>query len=137
WRNRQDIWFSNDPLLAAGGKTAFLFPGLDGLASGETASVAAYFNLPGLPRITAEGVLGAAQQQLESSGILDAALKRLGVQPHLNAGHSLGEWLAGRAAGMVEEASLLRLQEQLDPALFEQQDATFLVAGCGYDKLQP
>jgi len=138
WRNRQDIWFSNDPLLAAGGKTAFLFPGLDGLASGETDSVAAYFHLPGLPRITAtEGVLGAAQQQLESSGILDAALKRLGVQPDLNAGHSLGEWLAGRAAGMVEETSLLRLQEQLDPALFEQQDATFLVAGCGYDRLQP
>lgn len=138
WRNKQDIWFSNDPLLTQGGKVAFLFPGLDGLVNGETASVARYFNIPGLPHITgAEGVLAAAQQQMENSGILDAALKQLGVQPDLNAGHSLGEWLAGRAAGMVEEHSLVRLQAQLDPALFEQTNATFLVAGCGYDKLQP
>ncbi len=155
WRNRQDIWYTNEPLLLQGGKTAFLFPGLDALSGGETASVAQYFKLPGLPRAadvrgagasgngvrTADaggaGVLGAAQQQMEDCGILDAALKQLGVQPDLNAGHSLGEWLAGRAAGMVEEASLLQLQEQLDPALFEQKDASFLVAGCGYDRLQP
>jgi acyl transferase domain-containing protein/phosphopantetheinyl transferase len=138
WRNKQDIWFSNGPLLTQGGKIAFLFPGLDGLVNGETASVARYFNLTGLPHITgAEGVLAAAQQQMENSGILDAALKQLGVQPDLNAGHSLGEWLAGRAAGMVEEHSLMRLQAQLDPALFEQKNATFLVAGCGYEKLKP
>ena len=138
WRNKQDIWFSNDPLLTQDGKVAFLFPGLDGLVNGETASVARYFNLPGLPHITgADGVLAAAQQQMENSGILDAALKQLGVQPDLNAGHSLGEWLAGRAAGMVEEHSLMRLQAQLDPALFEQKNATFLVAGCGYEKLKP
>jgi len=138
WRNKQDIWFSNDPLLTQDGKVAFLFPGLDGLVNGETASVARYFNLPGLPHISgATGVLAAAQHQMENSGILDAALKQLGVQPDLNAGHSLGEWLAGRAAGMVEEQSLIRLQAQLDPALFEQQNATFLVAGCGYEKLKP
>lgn len=138
WRNKQDIWFSNDPLLTQGGKVAFLFPGLDGLVNGETASVARYFNIPGLPHIAGvDGVLAAAQQQMENSGILDAALKQLGIQPDLNAGHSLGEWLAGRAAGMVEEHSLLRLQAQLDPALFEQKNATFLVAGCGYEKLKP
>ncbi|SEL44517.1 Acyl transferase domain-containing protein [Chitinophaga rupis] len=138
WRNRQDIWFSNEPMLLQGGKIAFLFPGLDGLAGGETSSVAQYFNLPGLPRVAAtDGVLGAAQQQMENSGILDSALKRLGVQPHLNAGHSLGEWLAGRAAEMVTEQSLLRLQAQLDPTLFEQKNATFLVAGCGYERLKP
>lgn len=138
WRNKQDIWFSNDPLLTRGGKVAFLFPGLDGLVNGETISVARYFNLPGLPHITgADGVLAAAQQQMENSGILDAALKQLGVQPDLNAGHSLGEWLAGRAAGMVEEQSLMRLQARLDPALFEQKNAIFLVAGCGYEKLKP
>lgn len=138
WRNRNDIWFSNHPLLQQGGKIAFLFPGLDGLAGGETTSVAQYFNLTGLPRIAGSGsVLGAAQQQMENSGILDRALKLLGVQPHLNAGHSLGEWLAGYAAEMVTEQSLLHLQARLDPALFEQKNATFLVAGCGYEKLQP
>jgi acyl transferase domain-containing protein/phosphopantetheinyl transferase len=138
WRNKQDIWFSNTPLLSQGAKIAFLFPGLDGLVNGETASVARYFNIPGLPHIAGNsGVLAAAQQQMENSGILDTALKQLGVQPDLNAGHSLGEWLAGRAAGMVEEQSLLRLQAQLDPALFEQKNATFLVAGCGYEQLKP
>ncbi len=46
WRNRQDIWFSASPLLETGGKTAFLFPGLDALADAEANSIASYFTLP-------------------------------------------------------------------------------------------
>ncbi len=45
WRNKQDIWFTNAPLLRNGAKLAFVFPGLDGLAGGEIDSVVRHFGL--------------------------------------------------------------------------------------------
>lgn len=136
WRNKQDIWFTNKPL---DGKIAFLFPGLDGLAGGEVNSVARYFNLPHTDNATAskDGVFDSAIQLLEKSFIMDTALKLLGVRPDMNAGHSLGEWLAGRSSGLAEEASVLTLLQELNPASFEQKNTRFLVAGCGYDRLAP
>ncbi|SFE77083.1 Acyl transferase domain-containing protein [Chitinophaga sp. CF118] len=139
WRNKQDIWFTNDPLISKGGKVAFLFPGLDGLSGGEVDSVAAHFNLPRFEsdQATTDGVFDSALQLLEKSRIMDTALKQLGILPDLNAGHSLGEWLAGRASGMAEESSVLALLQELNPASFEQQDAQFLVIGCGYERIAP
>ncbi|GAA3943336.1 4'-phosphopantetheinyl transferase superfamily protein [Chitinophaga oryziterrae] len=139
WRNKQDIWFTNDPLISKGGKIAFLFPGLDGLSGGEVDSVAEYFKLPRFEsaQATSDGVLDAALQLLERSRIMDTALKQLGIIPDLNAGHSLGEWLAGRSSGLAEESSVLALLQELNPASFEQKDAQFLVIGCGYDRIAP
>jgi len=139
WRNKQDIWFTNTPLLTNGGKVAFLFPGLDGLSGGETDSVAAHFGLPLSKQDTTarEGVWNAAIQLLEKSHVLDTALKQLGVIPDMNAGHSLGEWLAGRSSGLAAESSVRMLLQELNPAAFEQKNTKFLVAGCGYERLQP
>jgi 3-oxoacyl-(acyl-carrier-protein) synthase/phosphopantetheinyl transferase/malonyl CoA-acyl carrier protein transacylase len=139
WRNKQDIWFTNDPLISKGGKVAFLFPGLDGLSGGEVDSVAAHFNLPRFEadQTTSDGVFDSALQLLERSRIMDTALKQLGILPDLNAGHSLGEWLAGRSSGLATEASILALLQELNPASFEQADAQFLVIGCGYDRISP
>lgn len=143
WRNRQDIWFTNDPLITKGGKIAFLFPGLDGLLGGEVDSVADYFNLPRIFSTNPHNeksdavVFSSARQLLEKSRIIDNALKQLGVWPDMNAGHSLGEWLAGRSAGIAEEASVTTLMEELNPASFEQKNAVFLAAGCGYEQLAP
>ncbi len=44
WKNKQDIWYTSTPLLKDGGKVAFVFPGLDGLAKGEVDSVSRYFD---------------------------------------------------------------------------------------------
>ncbi|GGN04285.1 polyketide synthase [Dyadobacter beijingensis] len=140
WRNKQDIWYTNEPLLANGGKTAFLFPGLDGLAGGEIDSVAAYFQLP---RFEAgetgdeQSVFNTAMKLLEKSRILDSAIKKLGVVPDMNAGHSLGEWLAGRSSGLASETSVLQLLTRLNPELFEVKNTKFLAVGCGYDQLKP
>ncbi|SFN52759.1 Acyl transferase domain-containing protein [Chitinophaga sp. YR627] len=139
WRNKQDIWFTNTPLISKGGKVAFLFPGLDGLAGGETDSVAEYFRLP-LTTTGAsdkEGVWDSAVQLLEKSHVLDSALKQLGVYPDMNAGHSLGEWLAGRSSGLAAESSVRMLLQELNPAAFEQKNTRFLVVGCGYERLAP
>lgn len=139
WRNKQDIWYSNEDLVSKGGKVAFLFPGLDGLAGGEYASVNSYFQLQQKEAGTATetGVLSASLQLLQKSHILDSALKKLGVQPHLVAGHSLGEWLAGRSAGLSEEASIASLIAELQPEHFELPDTRFIVVGCSYSRVAP
>ncbi|SHN02693.1 type I polyketide synthase [Chitinophaga sp. CF418] len=139
WRNKQDIWFTNEPLVNKGGKVAFLFPGLDGLAGGEIDSVAGHFGLrlSGQSSANKEGVWDSALQLLEKSHVLDTALKTLGVYPDMNAGHSLGEWLAGRSSGLAAESSVLMLLQELNPAAFEQKNTRFLVVGCGYERLSP
>ncbi|WP_440133849.1 type I polyketide synthase [Chitinophaga sancti] len=136
WRNKQDIWFTNEPLLANGGKVAFLFPGLDGLGGGEVDSVAARFHLPAVKQHK-DSVYDSAITLLERSRIIDTALKQLGIRPDLNAGHSMGEWLAGRSAGMATEASILEILQDLNPQALETENAKFLVTGVGYDQLLP
>lgn len=137
WRNKQDIWYSDAGLLMEGGKIAFLFPGLDGLTGGEYASVSRHFGIPALNTLDAagKGVLSASLQLLEKSRVIEEALKKLGAQPDVVAGHSLGEWLAAKSAGLVEEASLAQLLEELDPQLFELPGTRFLVVGCEYSRV--
>lgn len=138
WRNRQDIWFSGSPLIETGGKVAFLFPGLDALAGGEAESIASYFNLPLHPyENEAGGVLASAMDVLKRSHVFDTALKQLGIIPDLNAGHSLGEWLAGRSSGLATEESVAELLHQLDPTRFELRHTRFLVVGAGADVISP
>lgn len=139
WRNRQDIWFSNDPLLNDNGKIAFLFPGLDGLSSGETDSIVHYFGIEKEflldDSLGEANVLGSALSQLHNSRVIDLALKKLGVLPDLNAGHSMGEWLAGMSAELVTTESVKTLVENLDPRSFEISDAQFIAVGCGYERI--
>lgn len=137
WRNKQDIWYSNEPLLSKGGKIAFVFPGLDGLAGGEISSVASHFNIPQDNNTKAEGLLNEALKILNKSSVLDTALKQLGVLPEMNAGHSLGEWLAARSSGLAEESSVLELLNYLNPETFELKDSRFIAVGCGLEQLQP
>lgn len=138
WRNKQDIWYSNEPLLGkGGGKIAFVFPGLDGLAGGEVNSVAEYFKIPQDQHTKSEGLLNEALKILNKSSVLDTALKQLGVLPEMNAGHSLGEWLAARSSELAEESSVLQLLSFLSPETFELKDSRFIAVGCGIELLQP
>ncbi len=148
WRNKQDIWFSNEALLGHG-RIAFLFPGLDGLTAGETESIARYFDFPLLhngvifspDRQTGEQhnarsvVLDSAVKLAARTRLLDAALKKCGIHPDINAGHSLGEWLAGFAAGWAKEEDATSLLQKQDPDIFEASDSPFLAVGCGYARL--
>jgi 3-oxoacyl-(acyl-carrier-protein) synthase/malonyl CoA-acyl carrier protein transacylase/phosphopantetheinyl transferase len=140
WRNRQDVWFTSEPLVTGGGKVAFLFPGLDGLMGGEIKSVGEYFGLSVAADNTdmaARSVLDSALRLTERSHVLDSALKQLGVRPDLNAGHSVGEWLAGRSAGWVSEETVTLLLAQLDNQSFDIKETGFLVVGSGYEQMEP
>jgi acyl transferase domain-containing protein/phosphopantetheinyl transferase len=137
WRNKQDIWFTNEPLLQQGGKIAFVFPGLDGLVAAETDSIADYFNIRQENMVRAPGLLNDALEIFNKSSIIDTALKKLGIWPAMAAGHSLGEWLASRSSGLVEEASVLQLLKNLNPETYELKDSRFIAVGMGIDQLQP
>jgi acyl transferase domain-containing protein/phosphopantetheinyl transferase len=137
WRNKQDIWYTNTPLLSNGGKIAFVFPGLDGLAGGEVATIADYFNITPDNQTKSEGLLSEALGILNKSSILDTALKHLGVRSDMNAGHSLGEWLAARSSELAEESSVLELLDVLNPETFDLKDSRFIAVGCGVDQLEP
>jgi len=137
WRNKQDIWYTNAPLLNDGGKVAFVFPGLDGLAGGEVTTVSNYFNITHDTGSETDGLLSEALGILNKSSILDTALKQLGVKPDMNAGHSLGEWLAARSSELAEESSVLELLDVLNPETFELKDSRFIAVGCGIDQLEP
>lgn len=137
WRNKQDIWYTNAPLLANDGKIAFVFPGLDGLAGGEIKSVANYFNISIDENEKQDGLLSEALNILNKSSVLDQALKQLGIKSDMNAGHSLGEWLAARSSELAEESSVMNLLNVLNPETFELKDSRFIAVGCGLDTLQP
>ncbi|MDN5421787.1 MAG: acyltransferase domain-containing protein [Chryseobacterium sp.] len=137
WRNKQDIWYTNTPLLKDGGKIAFVFPGLDGLAKGEVDSVSRYFGLT--EPIETEGVslLTDALGIFNKCSILDNALKKLGIVPDMNAGHSLGEWLAGYSSELAEVNSVKALIDVLNPETFELKDSRFIAIGAGIDAVKP
>jgi len=137
WRNKQDIWYTNKPLLANGGKVAFVFSGLDGLTGGEFETVAKYFNIEVDEKESQEGLLSEALKVLNKSSVLDQALKQLGVKSDMNAGHSLGEWLAARSSELAEESSVMGLLKVLNPETFDLKDSRFIAVGCGLNILQP
>ncbi|GAA5089615.1 type I polyketide synthase [Chryseobacterium ginsengisoli] len=137
WRNKQDIWYTNTPLLQNGEKVAFVFPGLDGLAKGEIESVSRYFNLTAPIETEGEGLLNDALNIFNKCSILDNSLKKLGIIPDMNAGHSLGEWLAGYSSELAEVNSVKALIDVLNPETFELKDSKFIAIGSGIEIIKP
>ncbi len=137
WRNKQDIWYTNTPLLQNGEKVAFVFPGLDGLAKGEIESVSRYFNINAPIETEGEGLLNDALNIFNTCSILDNSLKKLGIIPDMNAGHSLGEWLAGYSSELAEVNSVKALIDVLNPETFELKDSKFIAIGAGIEVIKP
>lgn len=153
WKGRMDIWFSNEPLLEEGGKLAFLFSGFNMEMNVEVNTVADYFDME-RPRDMAEhGLLNHSLKLYHINHLLDNGLKKLGIVPNLNAGHSIGEWHAGKASGLVSdenvqammEAWVKDLGEEIDPESggpnddydSHWDDVYFVAVGCGYERLEP
>ena len=137
WRNKQDIWYTNAPLLQNGEKVAFVFPGLDGLAKGEVESVSRYFNINPPIETEGKGLLNDALNIFNNCSILDNSLKKLGIVPDMNAGHSLGEWLAGYSSELAEVNSVKALIDVLNPETFELKDSKFIAIGAGIEIIKP
>ncbi|MFG2602002.1 beta-ketoacyl synthase N-terminal-like domain-containing protein [Streptomyces sp. NPDC048514] len=119
WQGRNDVWFRPGPLLGrAGGRLAFVFPGLEGDFTPRTDDIAAHFGLPPVP--------GGAQVHVGDVGrhgfgvvgvgrLLDQALRRIGAVPDAVAGHSVGEWTAMVTAGLYPAAQVDAFMAEFDP----------------------
>ncbi|MCC3774870.1 beta-ketoacyl synthase N-terminal-like domain-containing protein [Streptomyces sp. UNOB3_S3] len=106
WGGRGGLWFAPAPLLGpGGGRTAFVFPGLEAEFSPQVDDVADHFGRErpdtGKPRVG--DVTGHAAALLDVGGLLSAALDRMGIRPDAVAGHSAGEWTAMIAGGIFRE----------------------------------
>ncbi|MBX2800014.1 MAG: polyketide synthase dehydratase domain-containing protein [Myxococcales bacterium] len=129
-RGRGGIWFRRRGLLSGGGKLAFVFPGIE-----------ATF-LPDLRGLDATGALRHAdtvEGDLEATGLAVVALGRRllealgthGITPDVVAGHSIGEWTAMVATGMVAPADADTLIASLRPGSLEVPDVLFAAVGAG------
>ncbi|MDI5970862.1 beta-ketoacyl synthase N-terminal-like domain-containing protein [Streptomyces sp. SL13] len=138
WRGRSDVWFSPSPLLgAAGGRTAFLFPGLEAEFEPRVTDLAAWlgqeWTLGSDARVGDVGRHGAAVFQL--GRMLDASLRRLGVVPDAVAGHSVGEWTAMACGGIHAADEVDAFLAGFDPDALQVPGAAFAVLGMTADEV--
>lgn len=139
WRGRQQIHFSGEGLVRAGGKIAFVFPGVDSTFTPRVTDLARHFRRPLPPHCTAlnpatdlaKVVIGL----LGCNRLLFDILSELGVRADAMAGHSVGEWSAMLAAGMLDQGLSDRTNASLDLAAINFPDAVFLAAACAAEQL--
>ncbi|MDR0429520.1 MAG: 4'-phosphopantetheinyl transferase superfamily protein [Tannerellaceae bacterium] len=153
WKGRMDIWFSNEPLLEKDGKLAFLFSGFNMEMEVEVDTVADYFRLEHPYNMAEQGLLNHSLKLYQINNLLDTSLKKLEVIPDMNAGHSIGEWHAGKASGLVTDENVKAMMQawvkDLDMEIDESsqdpnndydsklEDVYFVAVGCGYKELEP
>jgi malonyl CoA-acyl carrier protein transacylase len=138
WRGRNDIWFTALPLLGErGGRVALIFPGIEQRFDPIVDDVAAHFRLA-RPELAGneDSVLCRSISLLAVGRLLDAALRRIGIEPAAVAGHSIGEWNAMMSAGLFSTASMDALIASVDPAAFELPGCLFAALGCGVEIAQ-
>ncbi|MFY1637915.1 beta-ketoacyl synthase N-terminal-like domain-containing protein [Solwaraspora sp. WMMB335] len=136
WRGARDIWFTPTPLLSAGGKLAFVFPGLEAEFAPRTSDVAAHFGLPDRDWSAADlGRHGAGL--IEVGKLLDEALRRIGVRPDAVGGHSIGEWSAAAVSGQVSTTDMDQFLKLFDADTVAVSGYVFAAVGTGADQIVP
>ncbi len=134
WRGHSGIWFTPKGLATIGGRVAFLFPGVEVAFELRVEDVAARFELEvpehSRPRDLEETGVGV----VAVNWLLNRALGELGVTPEAVAGHSVGEWSAMMAGGMVPESDIDALVRRLQPGTLEVPDVLFAAAACGFQQ---
>ncbi|WP_281257457.1 beta-ketoacyl synthase N-terminal-like domain-containing protein [Actinophytocola xinjiangensis] len=146
WRGRSDLWFSPRPLLGpGGGRTAFVFPGLEAEFEPNVAGLAARFGLPwrtgggdgdggdGGDNDGDNGVVGHVGRHgtavFQLGRILDTALRRLSVVPDALAGHSVGEWTAMACGGIHTTDEVDAFLSGFDPDALRVPGVVFAALG--------
>ena len=138
WKGRHDIWFTAAPLLGDNrGRLAFVFPGVEQRFDPAVDDVAMHFSLP-RPELmgTEHSVLRRSISVLAVGRLLDTAVRRIGIEPAVVAGHSIGEWNAMMSAGLFSTTAMDQLIAGVDPAVFELPGCLFAALGCGAELAQ-
>lgn len=140
WNGRQQIWFSPRGLLAAGGKLAFVFPGVDSQFQPRAEDLARYFGAA-LPRYCepldpAASLVKVVIGLLGFNRYLFERLGELGIVADAYAGHSVGEWSAMLCSGMLDQALSDQTYAALDIDAVDFPDVLFLAASCSEQQLR-
>ena len=130
--SRDGLHVVSAPTLGpAGGRIAFLCPGIEAEFAPEVADIAHWLGRPVpaclRPRDLEEhgvGVVGLGR-------LLGAALARLGISPHAIAGHSIGEWTGLILSGWLDEADADAFVGTLTPGTLEVPGVAFAALGAG------
>ncbi|GHI09334.1 beta-ketoacyl synthase [Streptomyces cellostaticus] len=141
WQGRSDVWFRPTPLLGpAGGKLAFVFPGLESDFAPRADDIAAHFGLTPLTGTGTDvqvGDVGRHGFSVVGVGrLLDTALRRMGVVPDAVAGHSVGEWTAMAAAGLYSGAEVDAFMAGFDPDTLTVPGLAFAAVGASADRVR-
>lgn len=136
WKGRQDIWFSNEPLLKNGGKVAFMYPGFDLASDPELDSLIDYFGISKPKDSTGNNPMVTHTIELyRRSEIMSQALNQVGLKADLNLGHSLGEWFGAKASGMITDESVIKLIESVDPDKYTIDGIYFIAVSIGRERM--
>lgn len=142
WRGRQDVWFTDRPLLTDG-KLALLFPGFEPEPAGSVDDISDHFGMPRLAlnrrgwKDGGSGVMIDVSVDIVAMGcFLADALHRLGIEGDLLAGHSLGEWTAMIVAGMAQPTAFMACFAHVREGRAHLPDVAYAAAGCPADRAQ-
>lgn len=134
WHGRQNVWFAAASDLAAKGRVAFVFPGIDSRFEPRADDIAACFCLPLSPYCTAmdpqQDLLPVSLGVSALNTFLFKALKKIGIRADAMAGHSNGEWSAMTASGMLSQHASDQALATLDFSAIQLPDVLFIAAAC-------
>lgn len=141
WHGRRGIWLRVSPTDPAG-RVALLFPGIEEEMDAGVGGVAGWLDVE-LPPVLREpaaplsdlGRRGA--QVLGASRVLASALARLGLEPDVVTGHSMGEWSALVASGVIDPSQIDGFIESLSGEHLKVPDVVFGVLGVSRDVVEP
>jgi acyl transferase domain-containing protein len=134
WRGRNDVWFEPSGLVTAGGRVAFLLPGIEPTFDAELGDIAAWFGIemPDMPT-GATGIERQGREIFEAGRLLHQALITLGIAPDDIAGHSLGEWTGAFTAELIPADMAGGFLAGLRPGSLDVPGVVFVALGCGAD----
>ncbi len=130
----QDIWYSPQGLLWAGGKLAFMYPGIDSLGRPDAAAVAEHFGLTNPPAAVDDTLEARGAEVFYTSDLYNKILAQLAIIPDLILGHSLGEWSGLFGAGMVAANTVESVIQTLQPGMLPVPGVVFAAVGCSVDQ---
>jgi acyl transferase domain-containing protein/phosphopantetheinyl transferase len=131
------IWFTTAGLLAAGGKVAFLYPGVEAAFEPRIDDVVDHFQLAAPRCMQPVNLEEQGLGIIELATTLHAALSALGVSADVAAGHSVGEWAGMINCGYIPRDEIKSFVNSLVPGSLEVPGVSFLAVGAGAARVQP